>query len=161
MEAELARYRAHGITVLSELDADYPANLRHIHDPPGALFCCGSYLERDTLGMAVVGTRHATYYGRRQAERLAAGLSSAGLTIVSGLARGIDASAHRAALATGGRTIAVLGSGLLRVYPPEHAELAVAISQAGAVLSEVRPSNPPHNRPFRSVIVLSLGSAWA
>jgi DNA processing protein len=95
----------------------------------------------------MVGTRHGTQYGLRQAERLAGSLVRAGLTIISGLARGIDAAAHRGALAAGGRTIAVLGSGVLNVYPPEHAGLAAQVASHGAVISE----SPPRAEPLPGV----------
>jgi len=134
----------HEIDILVEWDDEYPALLREIHDPPGVLFVRGELLPQDGLAVAVVGTRHATQYGLRQAERLAGGLARAGLTIVSGLARGIDAAAHRAALAAGGRTIAVLGCGVLEIYPPEHAELACEVARQGALVSE----SPPRMKPM-------------
>ena len=111
----MAVCRAHGVTILTEDDEQYPRLLREIHDPPGVLFVKGSLHPQDALAVAIVGTRHATQYGLRQAERLAASLARTGLTIVSGLARGVDAAAHRGALAAGGRTLAVLGSGVLNV----------------------------------------------
>jgi DNA processing protein len=144
-EAELARCRTHGISVLTERSEQYPRLLREIPDPPGVLFCRGKLLPQDSLAIAVVGTRHATQYGKKQAELLAAGLARAGLTIVSGLARGIDSAAHRGALSAGGRTIAFLGSGLLNVYPPEHKQLAAEVTAAGALLSE----SPAHRAPVK------------
>ncbi len=134
--------REHGIRILMESDADYPERLRQIPDPPGVLFVAGELESRDALAVAIVGTRHATQYGLLIAERLAGGLAQAGYTVVSGLARGIDAAAHRGAMAAGGRTIAVLGSGLLNLYPPEHAELAGQVRGRGAVLSEAPPRMP-------------------
>ena len=127
----------HGIDVLTEADADYPRPLRQIHDPPGVLFRRGQALPQDELAVAIVGTRHATRYGLAQAERLAGSLARTGFTVVSGLARGIDAAAHRGALAAGGRTIAVLASGLLEIYPPEHEKLADEVAASGYLLSEV------------------------
>ena len=130
----------------TECDPAYPRALREIHDPPGMLFVRGEILPQDALAMAIVGSRHATHYGLAQAERLAGSLARAGLTIVSGLARGIDAAAHRGALAAGGRTLAVLGSGVLNIYPPEHAELADEVAAHGAVVSEAPPRSPPLER---------------
>ena len=159
--AELALCRENGIELLVESSGGYPARLKEIFDPPGVLFVRGSMLPTDGLAVAVVGSRHATHYGLAQAERLAGGLARAGYTIVSGLARGIDAAAHRAALAAGGRTIAVLGSGVLEVYPPEHLGLAAEVCQRGAVISENPPRSPPLAGAFpqrnRIVTGLSLG----
>ncbi len=143
VQAELDLCAAHGVAILSESDPAYPRALREIHDPPGILFVRGEILPQDALAVAIVGSRHATHYGLAQAERLAGGLARAGLTIVSGLARGIDAAAHRGALAAGGRTLAVLGSGVLNMYPPEHAALADEVAASGAVISESPPRSPP------------------
>jgi DNA processing protein len=112
--------RQHGIAILTETHTDYPRALREIHDPPSVLFIRGVLKSQDALAVGIVGTRHATQYGLRQAERLAGSLARAGFTIISGLARGIDAAAHRGALNAGGRTIAVLASGVSNIYPPEH-----------------------------------------
>ena len=108
--------------------------------------------------MALVGTRHASAYGREVARELASGLAASGVTVVSGLARGVDVSAHRAALEAGGRTIAVLGSGVDTVYPPEHAGVAEAIAQAGAVVSDYALGTPPEaaNFPPRNRIISGL-----
>lgn len=161
VEAEIDFCRQHAIAILTEADPDYPGVLREIPDPPGVLFCRGRLQPQDALGIGIVGTRHATPYGLRQAERLAGSLSRAGLTILSGLARGIDAAAHRGALEAGGRTIAVLGSGVLNIYPPEHAELASQIEAHGAVLSEAAPRAVPHGGMFpqrnRIISGMSLG----
>jgi DNA processing protein len=161
VDREILLCRQHGIDILLEADPRYPAALRQIPDPPGVLFRRGDHVAIDQLAIAIVGTRHATRYGLRQAERLASGLARAGLTIVSGLARGIDAAAHRAALAARGRTLAVLGSGLLNVYPPEHAELAADIARQGAVYSELPPLQQPMSGTFpqrnRLISGLSLG----
>jgi DNA processing protein len=139
----LSTCRQHAIQILSDTDAAYPRLLSEIHDPPGVLFVQGEIRPEDALSVAIVGSRHATHYGLAQAERLAASLARAGLTIVSGLARGIDAAAHRGALSAGGRTIAVLGSGLLNIYPPEHVGLAVQVAAQGALVSEAPPHSPP------------------
>jgi DNA processing protein len=135
--------------------------LREIHDPPGVFYMRGEMVPGDALAVAIVGTRHATPYGLHQAERLAGSLSRAGLTIISGLARGIDAAAHRGALAAGGRTIAVLGGGVLNIYPPEHDELANEVARGGAVISETPPRFQPLAGSFpqrnRLISGLSLG----
>jgi DNA processing protein len=143
VQAELDRCAQNGIAIVTDFDPAYPRALREIHDPPGILFVRGEIMPVDALAVAIVGARHATHYGLAQAERLAGSLARAGITIVSGLARGIDAAAHRAALSAGGRTLAVLGSGLLNIYPPEHADLAVEVSRQGAVISEVASQTPP------------------
>jgi DNA processing protein len=144
VQAELELCQQKGIQLITEDSESYPRSLREIHDPPGVLYVRGELLPQDALAVAIVGSRHATQYGLAQAERLAASLARAGLTIISGLARGIDAAAHRGALAAGGRTLAVLGSGVLNIYPPEHKELALEVIHAGALISE----SPPHGAPF-------------
>ena len=160
-EQELGLCREHGITIVVDTDPAYPRLLREIHNPPAFLFVHGDLKPEDALSVAIVGTRHATSYGRQQAERLAAGLARAGLTIVSGLARGIDAAAHRAALQAGGRTLAVLASGVLNVYPPEHAGLAGEVRGRGALISENPPLSEPVSGAFpqrnRLISGLSLG----
>ena len=161
VDGELRICQQHGIDIITETDPRYPRLLREIPDPPGVLFWRGEPHMDDQLAVAIVGTRRATHYGLRQAERLSAGLSRAGLTIVSGMARGIDAAAHRAALRAGGRTIAVLGSGVVNVYPPEHVELANAIRASGSVISELPPLQKPMSGTFpqrnRLISGLSLG----
>ncbi|HUE72742.1 MAG TPA: DNA-processing protein DprA [Pirellulaceae bacterium] len=142
VEEELDICRQHGIAPLLASQADYPRLLKEIPDPPGVLFLRGQLLPTDAMAIAIVGTRHATQYGLAQAHRLAAGLSRAGLTIVSGLARGIDSAAHRGALSAGGRTIAILGGGVLNIYPPEHESLAREVIEHGAVISESPPRSP-------------------
>lgn len=159
--AEMQLCDKHAIDVLVEADSDYPQNLRQIIDSPGALFRRGSATGQDPLAVAIVGTRHATRYGLRQADRLAAGLARAGLTVVSGLARGVDAAAHQGTLRAGGRTVGVLGSGLLNVYPPEHVDLAKEIAESGAVYSEMPPRSHPLSGAFpqrnRLISGMSLG----
>jgi DNA processing protein len=161
-EEVIALCRAEGVRILVEGDDDYPGLLGRIHDPPGVLFVRGSVEPCDALAVAIVGARHATAYGRRIAHQLAGGLARAGYTVVSGLARGIDAAAHRGALEAGGRTIAVLGSGVLQIYPPEHAELAAEVIRQGAVVSEAPPQAFPQRGSFpcrnRIVSGLSLGT---
>ena len=160
-ERELALCRQHGVAIVADSGPAYPRLLREIHSPPAFLFVHGEFKPEDALAVAIVGTRHATSYGRQQAERLAAGLARAGLTVVSGLARGIDAAAHRAAIQAGGRTLAVLGSGVLNVYPPEHKGLAEDVRKHGAVLSENPPLCEPVAGAFpqrnRLISGLSLG----
>jgi DNA processing protein len=161
-EEEIALCQARGIQILTEVDEQYPRMLREIPDPPGVLFVKGSLEPRDGLAVAIVGTRHATQYGLQQAERLAGSLARAGLTIVSGLARGVDAAAHRGALAAGGRTLAVLASGVLNVYPPEHAQLAEEVAACGALLSEAPARAAPLGGAFpqrnRIISGLALGA---
>ncbi len=160
-ERELNLCRERGLTLLADTDPAYPRLLREIHNPPAFLFVHGELKPEDALAVAIVGTRHATSYGRQQAERLAAGLARAGLTIVSGLARGIDAVAHRAAMQAGGRTLAVLGSGVLNIYPPEHQSLADEVRGHGALISENPPLSEPVSGAFpqrnRLISGLSLG----
>jgi DNA processing protein len=150
------------VAILRRDGEGYPALLATIHDPPGLLFVRGELLACDALAVAIVGSRHATAYGRRMAWQLAGGLARAGFTIVSGLARGIDAAAHRGALDAGGRTIAVLGSGVLAVYPPEHEPLAAEVAARGAVVSETPPLATPARGAFpqrnRIVSGLTLGT---
>jgi len=133
---EWERCRKWGVRLILPDADDYPAMLAEICDPPNVLYCRGTLLPRDGLAVAIVGSRRCTLYGRRQAERLAGILARAGVTIVSGLARGIDAAAHRGAIAAGGRTIAVMATGLGTVYPPEHVELAEQVADQGALVSE-------------------------
>jgi DNA processing protein len=140
--------QGHGISILQRGGEGYSKRLEEIYDPPAILFGKGNVLPCDELSIAIVGTRQASSYGIKVADQLARGLALAGLTIVSGLARGIDAAAHKGALAVGGRTIAVLGGGLLKMYPPEHQSLADEISQSGAVLSESLPQQAPKSGSF-------------
>ncbi|MCA9119645.1 MAG: DNA-protecting protein DprA [Planctomycetaceae bacterium] len=159
--AEMELCRENDIALIADADDRYPKLLGQIHDPPGILYVKGEIIPADGLAIAIVGTRHSTQYGLQQAERLAAGLARAGLTIVSGLARGIDAAAHRSALQAGGRTLAVLGSGLLNIYPPEHRELSRQVIEHGALISEMSPHSPPASGAFpqrnRIVTGLSMG----
>jgi DNA processing protein len=161
-EFELRLAAEHGIDVLTEPDGDYPRPLRQIHDPPGVLFRRGKPAAQDELAVAIVGTRHASRYGLAQAERLASSLAHIGFTVVSGLARGIDAAAHRGALEAGGRTIAVLASGLLEIYPPEHDRLAAQVAEHGYLLSEAPPRMVPLPGAFpqrnRVISGLSVGT---
>ncbi len=161
IDDELKRCHDFGIDIAEVRDANYPQRLKEIFDPPSVLYCQGRLLPQDDLAIAIVGTRHPSPYGLTQAERFAKGLAQAGLTIISGLARGIDAAAHRGALAGGGRTLAVLGSGILSLYPPEHRALADEIVTRGALLTEFPTLQPPKAGAFpqrnRLVSGLSLG----
>jgi DNA processing protein len=143
VDAELALIERHGTHLRALGTPDYPAALSHIPDPPHLLYVRGTLLPADAKAVALVGSRKFTGYGRRVAERLATDLARAGYTIVSGLARGIDGIAHRAALKAGGRTLAVLAGGLSRIYPPEHAELANEVAAAGALVSEAPMAQDP------------------
>jgi DNA processing protein len=161
LERELNTIERDCIEVLSVLDPTYPARLKMIVDPPPLLYITGSLIEQDELAVAIVGARRATAAGRVMTEELSHDLAAAGMTVVSGLARGVDASAHRGALAAQGRTIAVLGCGIDQTYPPEHARLRRQIEERGAILSEVPMGAPPHSHHFprrnRIISGLSLG----
>ena len=148
VDEQLEIARSHDIRILLESSDDYPPLLRETPDPPGVLFTKGSLLSGDQLAVAIVGTRHASQYGLRQAAALATGLARAGITVISGMARGIDSAAHRAALEAGGRTIAVLASGILKPYPPENAELSLEIAEQGCVVSEAAPTMVPISGMF-------------
>ncbi len=161
-EETLALCRARGVSLLVEGSDSYPGLLSRIADPPGLLFVRGRLEPCDALAVAVVGARNASPYGKRVAWQLAGGLVRSGYTVISGLARGIDAAAHRGALDAGGRTIAVLGTGVLEIYPPEHEDLAAEVLARGAVVSEAPPLAEAHAGAFpqrnRIVSGLSLGT---
>jgi DNA processing protein len=158
---EQKRMAARGLRFITLRDTEYPAPLREIAQPPPVLYIRGSLDDRDRSAVAIVGSRDATPYGRGVADRLAFDLAARGLTIVSGLARGIDAAAHRGALRSGGRTIAVLGSGADITYPAEHKRLVEAIAAQGALLSEFPLGTAPlkGNFPQRNRLIsgVSLG----
>ncbi len=149
------------IQVVTIFDQAYPKRLKMIADPPPLLYVSGAFTEQDGAAVAIVGGRRATPSGRVITEEIARDLAGAGFTIVSGLARGIDAAAHRGALAGKGRTIAVLGCGIDRTYPPEHDSLSRQIEAHGAVIAELPVGAPPqsHHFPRRNRIIsgLSLG----
>ena len=161
IDRELKSLERLPVRIVTIVDPDYPVRLKAIHDPPPVLSMSGALSEADHHAVAVVGTRHATPSGRLVAEQLSRELASAGLTVVSGLARGVDGVAHRSALEAGGRTIAVLGCGIDRTYPPEHQALRKSIEERGAVLSELPLGAYPHayHFPKRNRIIsgLSLG----
>lgn len=148
IDRELKEIARRKLTVLSCLDDAYPALLRSINDPPTLLYVSGDWQAEDGCAVAIVGSRRSTSAGRAFTEQLAESLARSGWTIVSGLARGIDGAAHRGALAGGGRTLAVLGCGIDRTYPPEHAVLRAQIERHGAVLSEFPLGAPPHSHHF-------------
>jgi DNA processing protein len=162
IDDQLERLARCGARLITWDDSTYPANLRHIHDPPPFLFVLGEFQVSDRLAVAIVGSRRVSPYGRRMARDLAVGLARQGVAVVSGLARGTDAEAHAAVLRAGGRTIAVLGSGIDVVYPSEHHALARAIAKQGAVVSELWMGTKPDadNFPARNRIIsgLSLGT---
>ena len=142
-QQEYQRSQVAGVSLLIKGQTPYPESLARIPDPPTLLYCKGELRTTDTLAVAIVGSRHCTHYGRQQARRFAEAFARMGITVVSGLARGIDAEAHRGALEAGGRTIAVCATGLNTVYPPEHVELAEQISRQGCLLTE----SPMDQRP--------------
>ena len=158
VQKELERTEAAGATIVPYASALYPARLKAIVDPPPFLYVKGELATSDERAVAIVGTRAASDYGLGLTRDLGRGLAALGFTIVSGMARGIDAAAHEAALEAGGRTIAVLGSGIDVIYPPEHEKLYQRISQQGAVVSELPLGTAPlaYNFPARNRIISGL-----
>ncbi len=161
LEARLAQLAAQGSRLLTLDDPGFPPGLKQIPYPPLLLFLKGDLAPADNLAVAIVGTRSASYYGLKAARRLAGALAARGVTVVSGLARGIDTAAHQGAMEMSGRTLAVLGCGLDVVYPPENVKLYNEIPEQGALLSEFPLGTPPEARnfPIRNRIIsgLSLG----
>jgi DNA processing protein len=157
----MERIKRQGIQVITWEDEIYPRRLREIDQPPPVLYLRGSIDPEDDWAVAIVGTRRVTTYGRQITAELAAYLARNGITVVSGLARGVDGIAHEAALGAGGRTIAVLGSGVDRLYPPEHRKLAERIIDHGAVCSDYPPGTAPEssNFPPRNRIISGLSQA--
>jgi DNA processing protein len=155
------RLVSQGISVLTWEDNAYPPRLKEIDQPPPVLYVRGELMDEDSWAVAIVGTRRVSAYGRQVTEELAAFLAQNGVTVVSGLARGVDAIAHQAALNAGGRTLAVLGSGVDRIYPPENRQLAEKMMQSGAVISDYAPGTPPEssNFPPRNRIISGLSMA--
>ena len=160
LAAELGRVREFGATVIIQESSSYPRPLREIHAPPIVLYVWGELEERDHHAIGIIGARRTTHYGMESAKKLAYQLAYAGLTVVSGLARGIDTAAHQGALAAKGRTIAVIGSGLAKLYPPENAALAEKIRAGnGAIVSEFSMEIEPDRQtfPMRNRII----SGWS
>lgn len=160
--AELAAWRADGIEIVTVLDPRYPENLRGVHDRPPLLFEAGELRPMDARALAVVGTRHPAGDSVTTARHLAGDLVDAGYTVFSGLAAGIDTAVHTAALASGGRTVAVVGTGLRHCYPPQNIELAQRIARECAVVSQFWPDAPPTRRtfPMRNAVMsgMTLGT---
>ncbi|HEY2575637.1 MAG TPA: DNA-processing protein DprA [Streptosporangiaceae bacterium] len=146
--ADLERWARAGIRMVSILDPEYPSNLREIHQRPPVLFMQGATDERDAMSVAVVGTRKPAPHGIKQAGELAAGLAKRGIPVISGLAAGIDTAAHTAALTADGRTVAVIGTGIDRVYPPQNRRLQDEIVAKGLVISQFLPGSPPTKASF-------------
>ena len=150
-----------GISVLTWEDPGYPERLKEITPSPPVLYLRGKLEADDQWAVSIVGTRRITSYGRQMAAKIATRLSQAGITVVSGLARGVDGIAHKSTLEQGGRTLAVLGSGVDRIYPPDHRQLAAQIMDRGALISDYPPGTPPEasNFPPRNRIISGLSMA--
>jgi DNA processing protein len=160
LAAELQRVRDFGAAVITQESSSYPKFLREIHAPPIVLYVWGELEERDHHAIGIIGARRTTHYGMESAKKLSYQLAYAGLTVISGLARGIDTAAHQGALAAKGRTIAVIGSGLAKLYPPENAALAEKIRAGnGAIVSEFSMEIEPDRQtfPMRNRII----SGWS
>jgi DNA processing protein len=158
LEERLGQLRAQGAELVTQDDPSFPAGLKQIPYPPLVLYIKGTLTPADSLAVAIVGTRGASYYGIKTARRLAGALAARGVTVVSGLARGIDTAAHQGALEMSGRTLAVLGCGLDVVYPPENLKLYQEIPEHGALVSEFPLGAPPEARnfPMRNRIISGL-----
>ncbi len=161
LEAFLTSTAEKGITILTTSNEGYPHRLKSIDNPPPVIYMLGEVIPPDEWAVAIVGTRKYSHYGREVAEEMAAFLARNGITVVSGLARGVDSIAHRASLDAGGRTIAVLGSGVDNIYPPENRNMAEEIILRGAVISDYPPGTPPDgiNFPPRNRIISGLSLA--
>jgi len=161
LEQVWEKIQIQGITVLTWNDAAYPNRLKQIDQPPPVLYVRGEILDEDAWAVAIVGTRRLTVYGRQVAEELGTFLAQRGITMVSGLALGVDAVAHEATLRAGGRTFGVLGCGVDRIYPPEHERLAAKVIECGALISDYAPGTPPNsvNFPPRNRIISGMSLA--
>lgn len=159
--ADLERWDAHGMRLVTVLDPGYPPNLREVHDRPPILFIAGCITSSDARAVAVVGTRKPTEAGIEQATQIAAHLTRTGYTVVSGLAAGIDTAAHTSALNHNGRTLAVIGTGLNRTYPPQNHALQRKIADRYAVISQFWPDAPPTQRsfPMRNAVMSGIALA--
>lgn len=161
VEKEIKAIKRHGVRIIKYTDKQYPESLRNIEDAPVILYTKGDFIEEDKFAIAMVGSRQMTEYGKNIAYRLAHELSSMGLTIISGMARGIDTVSHMGALNAGGRSIAVLGTGIDRLYPPENKGLFKKITNSGCIVSEFHIGTPPNKENFprrnRLISGLSIG----
>lgn len=161
LDQVMQRLDSQNIKVLTWEDSGYPPRLLEVSQPPPVLYLKGDVVDEDAWSIAIVGTRRVTTYGKQVAQEIASTLARQGITVVSGLARGVDAIAHQAALQAGGRTLAVLGNGVDLVYPPEHRRLAEQIIANGALISDYAPGTPPDvaNFPPRNRIISGLARA--
>jgi DNA processing protein len=161
LEKLCKKIESQGIQIITWEDESYPQRLKEIDQPPPVLYIRGEYLPDDLFAVAIVGTRRVTAYGRQITEELSSFLATNGITVISGLARGVDAIAHQSTLKAGGRTIAVLGCGVDKIYPPEHRGLAEQMMEQGAVVSDYAPGTPPDasNFPPRNRIISGLSLA--
>lgn len=160
-DKEIQKARERGVAIVTFEDPGYPPGLRHLPDAPSFLYVRGRIEPDDALAVAVVGSRRASPYGLRVAAEIGQGLAAAGLTVVSGLARGIDTAAQRGAMQAGGRTLGVLGSGIDVIYPKENGSLFDQVSAAGAVVTEFPFGTPPlaHHFPIRNRIIAAMSAA--
>ena len=161
LAGELRLVKEFGARVITLASPDYPALLREIHDPPTVLYIMGDLQDRDRHAIGVIGTRKPSHYANDCAKKISYQLAYSGVTVVSGLARGIDTAAHQGALAAKGRTIAVIGSGLLAIYPPENQPLAEKIASYGAVITEfsMQVKADRQTFPMRNRIISGLAEA--
>jgi DNA processing protein len=160
-ESDISAWQAAGFRLVTVLDPDYPENLRAVHDRPPLIFVAGALRAQDARAIAVIGTRTPSPPGSETARQIAGHLVASGFTVVSGLAAGIDTAAHCAALEANGRTVAVIGTGLGRSYPPQNAALQRTITERGAVVSQFWPAAPPtrHSFPLRNATMSGLSLA--
>lgn len=158
---DIEHWRLDGMAVVSLLDDDYPVNLRSVYDRPPILFIRGDLTTEDSRAVAVVGTRTGSTEALADTATASAGLVDSGYTVLSGLATGIDAAAHRAAIQSGGRTVAVVGTGLRRTYPKENQQLQERIGDEFAVVSQFWPDQPPgrHTFPMRNAVMSGMAKA--